>query len=132
MNDSPELREWVGEQVTKYYEQIGVNRYPSIYYSVNEMPSHFQCDCHTREFKKYAGLCFVGKDNKHPHCILLNIKYHKSFTELENTIAEEMMHIRFPNLHHDNLDSARDFYTKLGMILQGKHYPKSVRKKKRA
>ena len=131
MRDTPELRDWVNEQVDKYYKQIGVNRYPSIYYAVGEMPKHFHCDCHIREFKKYAGLCFVGKDNKHPHSILLNVKYHKSYTDLENTIAEEMMHIRFPNMGHDTPDSSRVFYTRLGQIIQGKHYPKSVRKPKK-
>ena len=131
MNNTPELREWVNEQVDKYYKQIGVNRYPSVYYSVDDMPKHFHCNCHVKEFKKYAGLCFVGKDNKHPHSILLNIKYHKTYKDLENTIAEEMMHIRFPNLDHNNPDSSRVFYTRLGEILQGKHFPKAVRKPKK-
>ena len=131
MKDSPVLRQWVTEIVDKYYKQIGVNRYPNIYYSVDEMPSKFHCDCHTKEFNKYAGLCFVGKDRKHPHSILLNLAKHTRYGEIENTIVEEMMHIRFPNLNHDDPDSARDFYTRLGMILMGKHYPKSVRKPKK-
>ena len=131
MKDSPELRDWVSEKVKRYFKQIGVNRFPNVYYSIGEMPSHFHCDCHTKEFKKYAGLCFVGKDAKHPHSILLNVPYHKSYQELENTIVHEMMHIRFPNLNHnDENTNDADYYTRLGMILMGKHFPKAVRKKK--
>lgn len=131
MKNTVELRDWVNDKVQRYFKQIGVNRFPNVYYSIEEMPSHFHCDCHTKEFKKYAGLCFVGKDSKHPHSILLNVEYHKSYQELENTIVHEMMHIRFPHLSHNEEDNATaDFYTNLGMILMGKHYPKAVRKKK--
>jgi len=131
LKDTPELRDWVNEQVNKYYKQIGVNTLPKICFNFDELPHNLHCECHTKLFRKSAGMGFVSNGKK-PHVLLLNIKYHKSYRDLEDTIAHEMMHIRFPNLNHnDEFDPSRDFYTRLGMILQGKHYPKSVRKKRR-
>ena len=129
MKDTPELRDWVNEQVDKYYKQIGLNRLPKVCVSVDDLPHNLQCECHVKELKKYQGLAL--KPRKRPYILLLNLQRHKSYRELEDTIVHELMHVRFPNLNHnDEFDPSREFFTRLGMILMGKHYPKSVRKRK--
>ena len=130
MKDTPEIREWVLQRVEKYYKQIGVNSLPKIYFNLIDAPHAFQHDNFAKSYKKYAAVS-ARSFSKKPHLILINLTYHKSFKELEDTIAHEMMHLRFPNLNHsDQYEPSQDFFTRLGMVLQGKHFPKAVRKKK--
>lgn len=130
MKDTPEIRLWVSDKIEKYYKQIGVNTLPKVFFKLEDAPHGFQCDHLAKSYKKYAAVS-ARSFSKKPHLILINLQYHKTYQELEDTIAHEMMHLRFPNLNHsDEYDPSQDFFTRLGQILQGKHYPKAVRKKK--
>ena len=130
MKDTPEIRQWVSDKVEKYYKQIGVNSLPKVFYTNSDVPHVLHADDRVNNYKKYAAVSARSMGKK-PHVILINLPYHKSFRELENTIAHEMMHIRFAHINHsDEKEGTHDFYLRLGMILQGKHYPKAVKKKR--
>ena len=130
MKDTPELREWINETVHKYYKQIGVNKIPKTVFNLEECPHEIKCDHIAKQYKKFAAVNFISKGEK-PHYLLFNLPYHRTFREFENTIAHEMLHIRFPHMEHgEEYEPGEDFFTRLGMVLMGKHYPKAVKKAK--
>ncbi len=123
MEDIPVVREWVDNQIAKYREQLGINKTVYVFYNLEDMPKDAQKDKTVRSYKKYAAVtCVADNTNKKPHLMIIDLEWHKSFKGLEDTIAHELLHIRFPRLSHGEI-----FWKKLGMVLMGKRYKRRKR-----
>jgi len=119
----PVVVEWIDETVAKYNKQLGINKAPYVFFNLDNIPKEALKNRAVRAYKKYAAVtCISG--SKKPHLMIINLDYHKSIAELEDTIAHEMLHVRFPRLEH-----GEDFWKRLGMILMGKEY-KNMRRKR--
>lgn len=118
MKDLPAVRTWIQDTVNKYYKQLGLNKVPIVLYGLDDAPKEVRTHKTGKNYKKYAAVSFISTGKK-PHFIILNLPYHRSIRELEDTIAHELLHIRFPKMEH-----GEDFWKRLGMVLMGKQYRK--------
>ena len=126
MKDLPITREWIDETVAKYNKQLGINKSVYVYYSLDDVPEDAKnADKSVRNYKKYAAITCIS-NNKKPHIMIINLEWHRSFSILDDTIAHEMLHIRFPRLEH-----GEDFWKMLGMVLMGKKYKNMRRRTKK-
>jgi predicted metal-dependent hydrolase len=124
MEDTPLLRQWIDRKVRKYSKQIGIPE-PILVYNYKEMiEKGYKPDASDKRLMSTkVGNTWIHMRSKKPTIMHINIKHHDDKEELENTIAHELLHIRFPIMNH-----GEDFWTRLGMVLMGKKYGK-VKKK---
>ena len=125
MDDTPILRQWVNKKVEKYTKQLGLRMEPIIVYSYEEMKAYgYKPDASDKRLmSRKAANVWIYKNSKKPNFLGINLKEHDDKEELENSIAHEILHIRFPVMNH-----GEEFWTRLGMVLMGKKYGK-VKKK---
>jgi len=124
VEDTPSLRQWVSRKVTKYSRQIGIPE-PIVVYNYTEMKAKgYKPDASDKRLmSRKAGNSWIHLRGNKPNFMHLNLKHHDGKECLENTIAHELLHIRFPVMEH-----GEDFWTRLGMVIMGKKYGK-VKKK---
>ena len=125
LKDTPRLREWIFTKVARYSAQIGIPE-PYVIFNWKDMErGGFEPNTYDKRLISHkAGNAWIYKNQEKPNILSINIKHHDDKEELENTIAHELLHIRFPIMNH-----GEDFYTRLGMVLMGKKYGKVKPKK---
>jgi hypothetical protein len=111
---------WILNQVARYAKQIGIAEQdmPSVVFTRKEvlaMPKELTAGRRTVTHK-CLGICFCGAKT-----ILINVKKHTSFKDLQRTIIHELVHYRFRYLKH----STR-FEDRISRILEGKTYKVKV------
>ena len=132
MQDLPALREWIDEHVLKYYRQLGITKVsiPTILYGLQDAPKDVLANPTAKRYKRYAAVSlFHPTKPSKPSWIVLNLDWHKSLNELEDTIAHEMIHMRFPDMECSGSEQYK-FFKMLGMVLMGKSYKKELKKKR--
>jgi hypothetical protein len=107
---------WIHNQVRKYAAQIGIiaNDMPHVFYTRKEVlaiPKDLTAGGRTVTHKCY-GICFYRAKT-----ILINVKKHRSFKDLRDTIVHELVHYRFSYLKH-----GAKFESRIALIKAGKKY----------
>lgn len=121
MIDVPAIREFIEDTVAKYYQQLHVTKVPVpiVLYGLKDAPKGVKTDSTAKKYKQYAAVSLFNPSNfKKPSYIVLNLPWHKSLVELEDTLAHELLHMRFPKMDCDDFQ----FYKLLGMALMGKEF----------
>lgn len=121
MKDCPFNRGYTCGLLSRYSQQLGLRK-PFIAFTLDDLPKDLRTKSVQKLYKMKAAISFIP-DEDHIPWMLFDIGCHSSKKEIEDTIAHELLHFRFPHLNH-----GEEFYKRLGMVLMGKKYGK-VKKK---
>ncbi len=113
MRLTPNLEDWIDNQVTKYSTQLSIAK-PKYVLRVKDvltLPKEITRGRRTSAYR-YYGVAYL----KH-NTVFFNVKRSNSLRKLQETIAHELVHLRFPYLNHGSALRA-----KVKAVIHGRCY----------
>ena len=93
---TPEIKEFLERENKRYCKQLGIKPFPILLYSLTDLRKT-DSDLTRYNFHKKMGFSVFNSKERHTY---INVKSHKVVSDLIDTLAHELLHIKDSNLKH--------------------------------
>jgi predicted metal-dependent hydrolase len=123
MKITRETKQWIERETDKYSRRIGLSKFqrPILVYTRKELEQVKDLTELTTKIEVAMKSCYgVTYFDQYRNLITyINMKKHKDFKDLTDTVVHELAHIRFPNMRFKH---TKKFNRTVDAIIKGKRF----------